>query len=993
MSRRGIYSIGPHARFLERFADAVLDGPLLNGWRREGPFWLSDVTIILPTRRSRLALAEIFAARLGGAALLPDIRTLGGEAEDEEPFLPPIDAPAPKPVMAGLERRIILSRLIAAYAQSAQGMAGFASPPNAAEQLWLADSLSELIDDLETAEISADALGTIAADDLAENWQSILRFLDLALKAWPAILEERGKVDAAAARNERLKRQAATTALLYGDRPVIAAGSTGSVPATAMLLDAILKLERGAIVLPGLDTTLTPQQHEGLLAEGETTHGHPQYGLAQLLKRLGAGIADVEELAPPVAPRTALLHGALAAADETPDWLPRREGIALDDALKGVSIVAAPNPDVEARAVALAARAAIASQKSVGIVTRDQTLARRIAAELARYGLEPDDPAGTPLFQSSAGRLARQILAVAVSKFAPLDLIALLSNRAVTLSLDRSTIWQLSKRIDRRLRGERTGVGLDGVRALLGDGEPAIAAREMLNRLEARIAPVTALMPEARIMPSMLAGALRQAMDALIGKAELYGLPEFEAWANELAAMPNEGAGFPPVNLDGVLAALMDDAKVRSVERRRDDIHIWGELEARLMNPDVMILAGLNEDVWPAPAAPGPWMSRSMRLAVGLEPPERRQGQAAHDFLMAAGNGEVILAFANRVGGSPSLPSRFLQRLEAFVGLKPAEELRTRGARWLADAVALDRAGTVRPAPRPEPRPPASDRPRRISVTEVETLVRSPYDIYARHVLKLRKLEPLGSEPSARERGNMIHKVFETFVAKGLSFRAPEARGQMLEMAREAFKGLDAVGERRDIWLKRFERAADLFLEWERERHGGIAARAAESKGLWELPLAGGFILSGKADRIDQRTDGLLEILDFKTGGVPAAKDMREFDAPQLLLEAAMARAGAFPGIQPRDTAALTYIKIGLGPAAFQIMPFRLRKNMSLMDAVEEIARRTQGHIEAFLIRDSLTMSARIRPRIETGRKPRPGDYDHLARTDEWTLTSGVDDP
>jgi ATP-dependent helicase/nuclease subunit B len=120
---------------------------------------------------------------------------------------------------------------------------------------------------------------------------------------------------------------------------------------------------------------------------------------------------------------------------------------------------------------------------------------------------------------------------------------------------------------------------------------------------------------------------------------------------------------------------------------------------------------------------------------------------------------------------------------------------------------------------------------------------------------------------------------------------------------------------------------------------------------------------------------------------------MKDFDAPQLLLEAAMARAGVLPGIPPRDSSALTYIKIGLGPSAFQIIPFRARKGMSLMEAVDEIERRLQGHVEAFLLNDNLPMTARIRPRATTGRKPYPGDYDHLARTDEWTLTAGVDDP
>ena len=270
--------------------------------------------------------------------------------------------------------------------------------------------------------------------------------------------------------------------------------------------------------------------------------------------------------------------------------------------------------------------------------------------------------------------------------------------------------------------------------------------------------------------------------------------------------------------------------------------------------------------------------------------------------------------------------------------------------------------------------------------------MRSPYDIYARRVLGLYRMEPLGTEPSARERGTMIHGVFERFVSEGLDLEAPAALPTMMSFARQAFEGLDAIKERRDIWLKRFERAARQFLDFERRRDPEIRQRHAELKGEWVFPALDNFKLVGKADRLDVRRDGTLEIIDFKTGGVPAPGDMRAFDAPQLLLEAAMARAGVFPGLEPHDSSALTYIKIGLGPAAFQVMPFKLPRGMELMDAVGEIERRMQRHVDTFLLHQ-VPMTARIRPRAEGGRKSYPGDYDHLARTDEWTLTAGVDDP
>jgi ATP-dependent helicase/nuclease subunit B len=585
--------------------------------------------------------------------------------------------------------------------------------------------------------------------------------------------------------------------------------------------------------------------------------------------------------------------------------------------------------------------------------------------------------------------LARQVLAVAAGKFAPIDTIALLRNGAVTLGLDRFAVRRATDHLDLTLRRARPLPGLPGLHALTSDE----ALHDVLDRLGTALAPVVALGERQQLSAAELALALVAAMDALADHAELPGMAKFRHWAEEVAALGPFGASFPPIFLDSVLAALLAGIKVPSPPTAREDISIWGELEARLQSPGLMILAGVNEDIWPPAADPGPWMSRSMRIGVGLEPPERQQGLAAHDFAMAFGNAEVLVAYAERIGTSPALPSPLLQRIDAFIGEDQARALRQRGARWLTDAQAIDYAGLPRSARRPAPRPPANIRPRRLSITEIEPLMRSPYDIYAKHVLKLVRIEPLGTEPSARERGTMIHGVFERFVAEGHDLDSPEALGAMMAMAREAFAGLDAVGERRDIWLKRFERAAVQFLEFERTRDDEVVARHAEKKGEWLFPHLDNFVLVGKADRIDVRRDGTLEIIDFKTGGVPQPKDMAALDAPQLLLEAAMAQAGVFHGLEPAETTALTYIKIGLGPAAFQLKPFKLRNGISLMEAVDEVVRRTQGHVDAFLLRDTLPMTARIRPRAESGRKSWPGDYDHLARTDEWTLTAGVDDP
>lgn len=995
-----LYSIAPHARFLATLAERVLDGTLLKDWDRSAPFWLSDITIVVPTQRAKQVLAAEFAQR--GTGLLPDIRSFGGPAADEEPFLPPFDLPVLPGAVSPLERRLVLSWLIAAWAHSAKGQYAFANPPNAAEILGMAESLGKLVDDLTIQEVGLHQLSAIVPDDLAENWQQTLEFLKIVLTYWPERLRANARADSARLRNLRLDRQADATAWIYGDRPVIAAGSTGSIPATARLLAAIGRLARGAIVLPGFDTAMTPQGHADLLNMANNPHGHPQYGMARLLRLLGAGTGDVVELAEGENPRTTLVRRALALTDDTAHWVDQALADPLG-AVKGLSLIGARSEDEQARAVALAAQNGLAEgRKSVGIVTPDRNLARRIAAELGRFGISVDDAAGMPLFQSAAGRLARQVLALAVNHYDGVDLMALLRNRAATFGLARANISILADQIELGLlRGQRANRGLAGLRALLDaniSGETKFPAKrlhqadcgqieDLFSRLEAALAPLEKLLALPQTSAGKFGAGLMAAINGVTDGAIMPGGRELSDWAGELERQRGEGLKFPPRGLDGVLGALMLGYQVRSPDRGRQDIFIWGQLEARLQNPDLLILAALNEDKWPEPADPGPWLSRNMLLAAGLQPPERQAGLAAHDFAQALGNGQLVMAYSERIGTSPAIASRLVQRLEAFAGKQASTAMRARGQVWLDAARQLDGVETVKPAQRPMPNPPAALRPKQLSVTEIETLMRSPYDIYAKHVLRLRPLDSLGDNPDARERGNIIHAIFARFVNDGCDVMAPDALATLTTMAQAGFSGLDAIGERRNIWLRRFAHAAQLFLAFERERNDRVRHRHAEIDGVWTLPS--GFTLTGRADRVDEMVGGGLEIIDFKTGSPPTPAAMKAFEVPQLLLEAAMGKAGAMAGIAPAPAKALTYVKIGWGPEAFVPHSFKLAREFTLMEAAEEAAKRMQRHVDVFLFHD-VAMAARILPK--QGQRF-VGSYEHLARSAEWTAIDGEDEP
>lgn len=1001
-----LFSIAPHARFLTVLAEKISDGTLLGGADRSSPFWLSDVTVIVPTRRARLVLAEEFN-RLGHG-LLPDIRTFGGEVEDEEPFLPPFDAPMPLPAASGLKRRLVLSNLVNGWASSEAGQRAFSSPPTAGEILSMADSLGTVIDDLHTEELGPDAIAGIAAElsgEVGEYWQQTLGFLDIALRYWPLRLDEDRQADVAALRGQRLDRQAQSAHLVYGERPVIAAGSTGSILATARLLKAIHNLPRGAVVLPGLDTSLGEQDHAALLDAKNAPHGHPQYGLARLLRTIGAQIADVTELAQTPSPRTILVNHALALTKDTARWAEQRlSPEALDAAGRGLSIIRARNEDEEARVVAIAARDALAQGRTAGVITPDRNLARRIAAELRRFGIEVDDAAGVPLFQAAAGRLVRQILALAGSDCAAVDLVALLRNRATSFGLGRAAIAELVDDVELGLlRGQRPNPGLAGLRALLDanvDGTTKYPARRLkeadrpgiealFQRIEAALNPLRAVIGQSTITAGDFAAALYAAFNVVTDGADMPGQRELNDWARQMAQHAVEGHRFAPIQLDGVLLALMTGFQVRSLPgERRQDIAIWGQLEARLMQPDLLILSALNEDKWPEPADPGPWLSRGMRLAAGLQPPERLQGLAAHDFAQAMGNGEVIISYADRVGTSPAIASRLVQRLEAFAGGDAFRLWQGKGQQWLDQARRIDAVVATKAAERPMPNPPAEQRPRALSVTEIETLMRSPYDVYAKHVLRLRPLDPLGEAPDTRERGTIIHAIFGDFVELGHSVMDEGALDILETIARDKFGGLEAIAERRDIWLRRFSTAARQFLDYERARDATVKQRHAEIDGEWQLHLSAPFKISGRADRVDELADGTLEIIDFKTGSPPAKGPMQAFEVPQLLLEAQMARAGALKDMAPADTSALTYIKVGLGPDAFQPKPFIAADGHDIMSAADEIARRMQAHIDHFLLADT-PMPSRLLP---LAGQRFAGTYDHLARVAEWTAVDGGED-
>src|SRR5215475_745142 len=731
------------------FVDALAAGLLAE--TSGDPLALARYTILLPTRRARRALDDAFLRQADGRPLLlprtlplgdldPDDVALAGGDEAAATETAPANADLP-PAIPALRRQLLLAQAV----QTAGRASG--SPMTIDQATRLAAELARLLDQVQTEQLTFERLRSLVPEDYAAHWQLTLRFLSVLTEQWPQILAAEGCIDPAERRNRSLAAQAATWRRQPPADPVIAAGSTGSIPATAALIEVIADLPAGRVVLPGLDRSLDDETREAVLEDP----AHPQHGLCLLLRRLELSPSEVQPWPTaglPATPsaRAAFVNEALRPAATTERWRALPPTVA--NALDGVTRIDCAGPQEEAGVIALLLRS-IAERpgKRAALVTPDRGLARRVAAELKRWDIDVDDSAGQPLDQTVPGAFLRLTAEMLAEELAPVPLLAALKHPLAAGGLDPAAFRAWVRRFEMAvLRGPRPAAGVGGLQRLLSDADAARFG-DLLDRLAVVAAPLERLVAMPRTQFGDLIDAHAAFAEGLAasegesGAARLWVGEAGEAAATFIADLRQAAAGFAPMPGDrypALLGGLLSMQTVRPRYGRHPRLAIWGPLEARLQHADLLVLGGLNEGTWPADVAADPWLSRPMRRDFGLPAPERRIGLAAHDVAQAMGAPQVVLTRALRVEGTPTVPSRWLLRLEGLMrslGIDPAH---IHGGVWLDWQSKLDRADLVRSVAPPTPRPPVERRPRTIRVTDVELWRRDPYAIYARHILRLR---------------------------------------------------------------------------------------------------------------------------------------------------------------------------------------------------------------------------------------------------------------
>ncbi len=1011
------------------FAHCLASGILQAFGRDEN---LSSIQILLPSRRAVQSMQGAFTEVANGKTLLmPKMAPIGDIEEDGSDILflsfggnysratnPDLTLPAS---ISSIEKQLILTQLI-----ERMPLAGKAI--STAQAIRLAQSLSHLLDQVYQAGTPPERLPKILSkqvpDDLAHHWQDIVTFLNIIIQNWPVILRDKGLLDPVIRKLKLADQQMESWKTAPPDHPIILAGSTGSLPKTRQMMAAVASLPKGLVVFPGLENRPFPETEKSAIAEDT---GHPFHQLFKTLSQLDVAPETVldwpfgECKTPPISEdrpksrdkhvsesRRQLLMQVFKPAPLTRDWRSIREDFPDmgKTAIKGLSLIKADDIGQEADIIASVMRKTLEEEgKTAMLVTPDRKLARQVRAALLKWNLDIEDSAGTDLLNSHVGSFLALISEWFATRGGAQSLLALLRHPLSSAGLSYKRYTSLIRALEMEaLRGYLADSSIEGIRAQLKaqkDSEDLCVFYEQY--ILTALAPLIDLFDVVSPSLAMLADAHGRAAERLAQNdienevlLKLWETPDGKQGAALLSELADIGGHNAVRHSEyaNIFRALCSGIMVRKIWRSHPRLAILGTVEARMQNADLIILGGVNEGVWPPRQQADPWTNEKIREALGLPDRRWRSGLSAHDFFMLATHPEVMITRSVRADDTPTTPSRWIERMQAVLRAAALEEgLVTQADEDVVAAISAHQSLYVKAREMPRPCPALSLRPEQYSATDFDLLISDPYQVYARKVLRLKKLEEIDKRPDNALKGNLIHSILASFLTAYPSGDLPENAPDLLyQLAERSFAPYVAYPPVRLFWQTKFREIANWFCQKEQERREENKQTIVEKVARISITTdAGEVAITARADRIDNLADGRSAIIDYKTGSVPSKKEVEQGRATQLLVEAALLGAGAFPISSTSDAESKA------SPMGIQLFYWQLAGHYGRIADIVEVT--PQGlNVEKVLsklqelVKHFSCAETPFLPEPDAASRPKFSDYRHLARVREWRPQEVKDD-
>ena len=927
---------------------------------KDNPLGLADVLFILPSRRACASFKEAFVRARGLEPLiLPRMIVMGDIDEEEISFSDSADVLDILPAISKMERILLFIKIIMAKPNDFGIEKLFSN-----QACFLAQELAGLIDLVNLEQLSFESLAKLVPEEYASHWQETLKFLEIITKHWPLILEERGVVDVSFRNLELLKLRIESWRKNPPKNKVVIAGVTATYPLMKELVKTVLSFENSEVLLAGLDKFLDDYSWE------KVDEQHPQFELKDLLDYLEMSRFEVKDLVSSQNVfREKLISETMRPAKTTDKWRDIKPSDFGMEALHGLTLIETQDVREEALTIALLMRESLEKPESTtALVTTDRNLARRVAVELERWGIKVDDTAGCPLSLTPAGQFMRLIIKVLENDFEPVSFLSLLKHPYCVNGEEFSSFRKKVRDFEKNIR--------KGLEPKLESVEEKFSSLKGMF-LQPMVSLNTVLQKHVE-----LAVSLAQRVDKN-GDDVLWRNDDGEALAKFIADLFEHSKAFgeiEPVQYLGLVEALMTGIMVRPRFGTHPRLKILGPIEARLSGFDTVIIGEVNEGAWPKLPSADPWMSRPMKKDFGMPQSEKAIGINAQDFASLFSGARVYLTRAARVQGTPMVKSRFWMRLEtvlAAMGVMPSE---IEDIEYKAWARHLDRVEIFKKLSPPEPKPPVDARPRELSASAIENLMRDPYIIFAKYILKLKPLDELNEELDAADFGNIMHAVLEKFNDKYPSSFPLNAKEKMLSLGEEYFAEHKVTDAMLAFWRPNLEKMVGWIVARETIYRDSVAKIYSEVKGsyVFDAP-AGEFMVTAKADRVDVLKNGKINVIDYKTGQAKKLKEVKAGYAPQLPIEGIIASKGGFENLSKAEVEALMYWRLGV------------EETLITENIEETLAHNEQCIKDLISIFDFETTPYISRPRAALA--PKYSDYEHLSRIKEWSvIEEGLDD-
>lgn len=862
---------------------------------------LSSFKIFLPTRRGIRTLQDAFLnLSKGKPRLLPIMQSIG-DADLEEANFGTMNVEEIPPAIDPMRRQLVLARLLEK---------AWPHDYNYQQALHIAAELGRLIDQIHTQNIDPTDLASLKdVQEYAEHWEITTSFLLLILNTvWPDYLNSQGTIDPGLHRRKRITLLTDYYKNHNPEYPVIVAGSTGSIPATRDFIKTIGTLNNGIVVLPALDTQADKRSWI------DVKESHPQYLLKILLSYCKIEREEVISICPSTNPdRLNLASEMMRPAETTHEW----QSLSLQtetilDGVQGITLCEAESDHQEATTIALAMLEIAADpnkEKTATLITPDRYLAMRVQSLLRQWGVDIDDSGGTSLTNTALGQYCIACLQTYQNgQIYPLPFLSCAKNPyagGADIPNYRNTIRSLEKAVFRGVRpyGDFATFAVqqekhhDAFETLHSIFSPFAPYQKGSHPLREIIAAHLTIMENLSALPDTSGAERLWKGDDGEALAQFFSTLQLHAGETPLMTL---------ANYTEMITGLLSSQTFTASFGKHPRLSILGQIEARMVQADRVILSGLNEGIWPPDSGFDIWMSRKMRADFGLPSLEQKTSLTAHDFMTAFCAEEVFITRSKKSGGQPTLPSRWLNRLNTVLhaaNIAESDRPQTRGHIYTNWASQLTQTESYAPCSRPAPTPPLAHRPDQFSVTEIEKWMRDPYWIYAKKILGLRTLDPVDMEVGAADRGTLIHKTMERFTKQFSRQNLPDhALASLLDIGKDVFDTQAQSPEIHGFWWPRFTRAARWFIAHEEDWRVQTSVIHTEATGYLSPVIEGHtYNLKGKADRIESRADGGYALIDYKTGAAPDAKDVNSGLASQLALEALMLNTHGFENIPYRD--------------------------------------------------------------------------------------------